>query len=379
MCLAIPLGVALISKLSEPPGPAVSIRRDSHQKGIFIALLTWLLLSVLGVWAAASVDYYPVVLSDKGEDIEGAFRALTIMAVPVAALVVTVLLYTMLRRGFQELPGDAPGFEGKGTAPLAWFGITASLTALVIVYPGLTSLHVVTERERNPDLTIQVEGIQWTWLVSYPDAGIENVRELVLPVGSTVTFDVTSRDVLHSFWIPAFLMKVDAVPGLTTRMSLKATRTGDFSLDPTIRLQCAELCGLSHGSMSIPVSVVSRAEFETWQKEKLAQAAGVTTGEGGTQLALVAKDLKFNLKDLTVEAAKPVTVTLDNQDAGIQHDWALYADERTANRGGQPLAATSLKQGPSKDSTNFTVQKAGTYFFRCDVHPTTMKGTLVAR
>ncbi|HXH21166.1 MAG TPA: cytochrome c oxidase subunit II [Dehalococcoidia bacterium] len=378
VCLAMPLGIALISRLSERPGPIARIRRDSHRTAIAIALALWVVLTAAGVWAAASIDYFPVVLSDKGEDIEGAFRALTIMAVPVAALVVTVLVYGIFRRGFQELPGDAVPYEGKGTAPAIWFLATAALTALVIVYPGLTSLHVVTAHEHNPDLTVKVEGIQWTWLVTYPDAGLENVRELVLPVDRTVTFEVTSRDVLHSFWIPAFLMKIDAVPGLTTRLSLKATETGDFSMDPTVRLQCAELCGLSHASMSIPVRVVSGSEFEAWKRERREQAAAAAAG-GGEAISLVAKDLKFNLKEITVAAGTAVTLTLDNQDAGVQHNWALYESERAASRNARPLAATPLKAGPAKDSTTFTVARAGTYFFRCDVHPTTMTGTLLAR
>lgn len=379
VCLGMPLGIALLAKLSEPPGPMEIIRRDSHRKAIIIALATWMLLSQVGVWITANVDFYPVVQSDKGQEIENAFRALTIMAVPVAALVVTVLLYGIFRRGFQELPEDALPIEGKGTVPFTWFGLSAGLTALVIVYPGLTSLHVATEHEHHPDLTVQVEGMQWTWLATYPDSGISNVRELVLPVNRTVTFEVTSRDVLHSFWIPSFLMKVDAVPGLTTRLSLKPTFTGDFDMDPTVRLQCAELCGLSHANMSIPVRVVTASEFETWKKEKLDQAAGVVSDASGTQLQIIARDLKFNLKDLLVDVDKPVTVVIDNQDAGIQHNFALYQDQRAAGRNAQPLAASQLKTGPAKDSVSFTIKKSGTYFFRCDVHPATMNGSLVAR
>jgi cytochrome c oxidase subunit 2 len=374
----MPLGIAFIARLSEPARPIARIRRDSHRTAIVIALATWVVLSGAGAWLAAHVDYYPVVLSDKGEDIEGAFRILTIMAVPVAALVVTVLLYGIFRRGYQELPGDAVPYEGKGAVPMAWFLGSAALTALVIVYPGLTSLHVVTAHEHHPDVSVKVEGIQWTWLVSYPDAGIENVRELVLPVDSTVTFDVTSRDVLHSFWIPAFLMKIDAVPGLTTTMSLRPIETGDYDMDPTVRLQCAELCGLSHAGMSIPVRVVTASEFDAWKRQRLEQQAAQAAG-GGAALAITAKDLKFNLGELTVDSGAAYTLTLDNQDAGVQHNWALYENQRAASRNAQALTATPLQVGPSKDSTTFTVSKAGTYFYRCDVHPTTMTGTLLAR
>jgi cytochrome c oxidase subunit 2 len=378
VCLGLPLGTALVAKLSEPAAPLEKIRRDNHARAIVLALGTWVVLTAVGVAFAESVDFYPTVLSDKGQDIEHAFKVLTVMAAPVAALVLTVLLYSIFRRGFEELPEDAPAFQGKGAVPLAWFGITGALTVLVMVYPGLTSLHVVN-RPQQPDMVIKVEGMQWTWLVSYPDQGLSNLREIVLPVDKRVTFEITSRDVLHSFWVPAFLMKVDAVPGLTTRMTLMAETTGDFTSDPTIRLQCAELCGLSHANMSIPVTVLPKDGFDAWVKQRQNEAAGITTTAEGLQLKVVAKGIKFDVKDLSVEAGKPVTVTLDNQDAGVQHNWALYQSESAAKKNSKPIAATATKEGPGQAAVSFTLAKAGTYFFRCDVHPTTMTGTLVAR
>jgi cytochrome c oxidase subunit 2 len=117
-----------------------------------------------------------------------------------------------------------------------------------------------------------VQALQWTWLVAYPDQGIENQVELVLPVDRKVTFNITSRDVVHSFWVPAFLMKIDAVPGHTTTLSLLATEEGDYTDRPLYRIQCAELCGVSHSSMRIPVRVVSQEEFDAWVAEKSATA-----------------------------------------------------------------------------------------------------------
>jgi plastocyanin len=130
--------------------------------------------------------------------------------------------------------------------------------------------------------------------------------------------------------------------------------------------------------MSIPVRVVSSSEFDAWKKKRLEQQAAQAAG-GGAELAIIAKDIKFNLSELTVDVGSAYTLTLDNQDAGVQHNWSLYENERAASRNAQSLAATPLKLGPSKDSTTFSVSKAGTYFFRCDVHPTTMTGTLLAR
>ena len=280
--LGVPLLTIAVGYWSEHPRrprPASAPAGDSLSQAAIIAGLLWLVMTAVGLWLALAVDYYPVVLSDKGEEIADAFRVLMVFSVPVFTMVLAVLIYTMLRRGYEEVPADGPPLQGKGTAPLTWFVVTSGLTALVIVFPGLTSLHTVAKSEANPDVLVQVEGVQWTWLVSYPELGVENVRELLLPVDRTVRFEITSRDVLHSFWVPAFLMKVDAVPGITTTISLRPTKVGSFDLNPTVRLQCAELCGLGHGTMQIPVAVVSQAEFDAWVKENASARAAAASRE----------------------------------------------------------------------------------------------------
>ena len=77
-------------------------------------------------------------------------------------------------------------------------------------------------------------------------------------------FDVTATDVIHSFWVPAFRMKVDAVPGRVTNLDVTPTRAGTFDEHSGFRLQCAELCGLGHGLMVTPVRVVGLDQFQTW-------------------------------------------------------------------------------------------------------------------
>ncbi|MCS7295733.1 MAG: cytochrome c oxidase subunit II, partial [Dehalococcoidia bacterium] len=78
-------------------------------------------------------------------------------------------------------------------------------------------------------------------------------------------------DVVHSFWIPAFRMKIDAIPGRTTYMVVRPVVTGSFDDDQAFRVQCAELCGLDHAKMWLPVRVVEREEFEAWVQQMKAQ------------------------------------------------------------------------------------------------------------
>lgn len=274
VCVGIPALISVIAIAGErpvAPPKAKLMNRDSANQAAIFTFILWVVLTVAGLAAVLTVDFYSTVGSDRGEDIAGAFRFLTALAVPVAAMVLAVMAYAVMRRGSGEMPPeDGPAMDGSGGLPKLWFGATAALTALIIVYPGLWTLNDVISEHETPELVVNVEALQWTWLMSYPEQGLENQIEVVIPVDTKVTFKITSRDVVHSFWVPAFLMKIDAIPGHTTTMSLVATEEGDFSDEPLYRLQCAELCGISHANMRVPVRVVSKSEFEDWVSEKSA-------------------------------------------------------------------------------------------------------------
>jgi cytochrome c oxidase subunit 2 len=92
--------------------------------------------------------------------------------------------------------------------------------------------------------------------------------EMVLPADRRVKFEVTATDVLHAFWVPAFRMKIDAVPGGVTTTYATPNVTGGRDDDIGFRLVCAELCGTGHSVMAMPVRVVEPDEFEAWVAEK---------------------------------------------------------------------------------------------------------------
>ena len=345
------------------------------------ALLLWLALTVVGEVLAATVNLYIVPKSNKGEEIDFAFRFLVYMAVPVFTMVVAVLVSSVALHSSIDFPEeDGPPMHGRGAAPWVWVGLTSCLAAVVMVYPGLIGIPRVVRQTSNPDVLVKVEGVQWTWLVSYPNEGIDGAREVVLPVDSTVRFDITSRDVLHSFWVPSFLLKIDAVPGLTTRLSLKPTKIGSYDADPNLRVQCAQLCGLSHSKMQMPVRVVSRADYDAWVKEQTgAPSADVTPTGPVTELAIIAKNLKWSTDTLSAPAGSTVKLNIDNQDNAIPHNFSLYASQQAALSGEKPLATTKIQSGPVQEEALFNSPAAGSYFFRCDVHPTAMTGTFVVQ
>jgi cytochrome c oxidase subunit 2 len=139
-----------------------------------------------------------------------------------------------------------------------------------MIIPGWTGMQELrSTSDETADLTIEVTGIRWMWQFYYKDHDVwlRNPKEnLVLPNESLIRFKVTAhdQDVLHSFWIPAFRQKIDAVPGLITTIDVTTNRIGSFAKDPDYRVQCAELCGVGHSVMSQPVQVVGKSEFADW-------------------------------------------------------------------------------------------------------------------
>ncbi len=224
---------------------------------------------------------YPPKGSEQAYIVDHAFSVLLYMSIPVFTLVLVMVFYSLFRfkeKNETEIQGDeaiqSARFHKKwGWSWLAW---TTALCITVIIWPGYTGLmELRSVNSETADLTIQVTGMRWAWLYHYEDLDISLNRNddvLVLPNDSLIRFKVSApdNDVLHSFWIPAFRIKIDAVPGLHTRIDATTNRIGSYENDPNYRVQCAELCGLNHSKMNTNVKVVSKEDFELWiasQKE----------------------------------------------------------------------------------------------------------------
>ncbi len=230
------------------------------------ASLLWIALTVAGEALVVQWDLFPLAAAEEAAVVDDAFRVLMVLAVPVFAFALAFLVYSVLRfRRVGESAEDGPPIRSHGVVVGAWLAVTAGLTAVMIVHPGMTGLADLRHRfSQEPDLVVQVEGGQWYWKVTYPKYGVTTFNDVVLPVGQRVRFEVTSKDVLHSFWILAFRMKIDAVPGMVTTISAKPNTLGSLERDPGFRLQCAELCGLGHSVMAAPVRVVTAEQFTAW-------------------------------------------------------------------------------------------------------------------
>lgn len=238
------------------------MRRD-----LTLAAVLWVLVTLASVAVGRFVIQeisFPTAGAAEAAIVDGAFMALTYMAAPVFGVVIAVLLVAVWRHRARGPETDGAPLRGHGAVPRVWFAITTALALVMIVYPGLTGLWELRHHE-EPDLEVHVTGAMWQWTVEYPAAGVKvaGAQEFVLPAERTVQVNAKSVDILHSFWVPAFRQKIDAVPGQVHTIYVTPDRPGDPS-DIAYRLQCAELCGVGHAVMAMPVRVVEPAEFERW-------------------------------------------------------------------------------------------------------------------
>ncbi len=248
------------------------------KKHLLIAGVLWLILTALGELAVANWDPMPLGASEESSVVRGAFHLLSILGVPVFAFVLSTLAYSVLRFRSGGPDADGPPLRSHGAVTALWLAITTGLAVYVIFNPGLSGLAELW-RPRPAELLVRVDAQQWNWTVSYPQYNVtlKKAKEVPLPAGKTILFEITSKDVVHSFWIPAFQMKMDAVPGTTTTLALTPVREGDFRTDPQYRIQCAELCGTGHATMSAALRVVDPGQFERTMSQLKAQQTASTT------------------------------------------------------------------------------------------------------
>lgn len=240
-----------------------------------ILFAVWVVATAATVVAMVAWQPFPTPGADEAYIVDDAFRALSYLGAPVFGLVIAVLGYSVWRFRSTGPEQDGEYIRGVGAIPKVWLVITSGLCAVMIVWPGLTGLAELRAHAENPDMVVKVSGARWNWTVEYPESGVKIAgREpMVLPEGERIRFEITSVDVLHAFWVPAFRLKIDAVPGQVTTVTVTPNRPGEASMDAAYRLQCTELCGLQHANMAMPVRVVTGDEFEAWVRDKSAKAA----------------------------------------------------------------------------------------------------------
>ena len=232
-------------------------------KKIRVFFTTALLLVTLAASAGAEEPITNWLVSPEGplaRDIRSNFFFSMVMIMPFLLLAEGLLLYCIVR--FKAKPGGQPAtFHENLRLEVLWTVIPA-LTLAITAVPTYKTMRAM-EVPPKSDLVVAVIGHQFFWEYRYPKVGLSFAEEaLVVPAGKVITLNLSSVDVVHSWWVPAFGVKQDANPGRITHAWFKAENPGHY------KGQCAELCGKLHAKMYIDVNVVPPEEFEQWILKK---------------------------------------------------------------------------------------------------------------
>ena len=231
--------------------------RNGHPIARMLAI--GVVASLAGIALAYLIDWFPHQASTQAKEIDKLWDILLAVSVPVFVLVMSVAIYSVVR--FRARPGDQRDGEpihGSTKLEVIWVAIPFVIVTVLAVYAWIVLEDL--EEPRPNTMVVDVRGQQFAWSFRYqgPDGKPVSSNELVLPVNRPVEFKIRASDVIHSFWVPDFRMKQDAVPGLTTRTRVTPTRLGTYDV------VCAELCGLGHSTMRQTVRVVDDSQFAAW-------------------------------------------------------------------------------------------------------------------
>src|SRR4051812_16776109 len=247
-------------------------------------VIVGLTASVLGIALGLVIDWFPTQGSEQAKKIDTFWDVLIICSVPVFVLVTTVVLFAV--RDFRMRPGeehvDGPPIHGNTKLEVVWTAVPAIMLIALCSYAYLVLHDIEKAPAAGNERQVTVHGQQFTWTFDYNEGGRRfTSAQLYVPEGQSVKFNVKTADVLHDFWVPAWRMKIDAVPGITTHYRVTPTKLGTY---PVV---CAELCGLGHAFMRQTAHVVSPQAYTAWVRKMTAQraggAAGGAAGGGGQQ------------------------------------------------------------------------------------------------
>ena len=210
------------------------------------------------------------------EELETTIFVFTLVSAPLMAITAAVLVYSLFGWGSiksEEPPmQENPAIRTNAVAVIGWTVATSLLAAFLVIW-GMVELATITAdsygstpASQQPNATkpidVNVTGQQWVWTFEYPDQERIQSDVLVVPINTPIYFNVTSKDVIHSFWVVEMGVKIDANPGAVTNTGFTANKLGTFNI------RCAELCGMHHAYMETNVQVVTQDQFDSWVREQ---------------------------------------------------------------------------------------------------------------
>lgn len=217
----------------------------------------------------------PDPVTEDGERILSLWQGSVLAALAVGAVVWALIAWSVIRYRRRSGPDEGLPGQRSDNVPLEvlYTLIPIAIVAVLFAFTVFTQ-EKVTAKTAKPDVVVEATGYQWQWQFRYPDEGVvvtgtpeEPRPTMVLPVGATVRLRLRTTDVIHSFWVPRFLKKLDMIPGVDNEMDVKVEDPGVFPG------RCAEYCGLDHARMDFKVEAVSPEAYRTWLDQQRTRPA----------------------------------------------------------------------------------------------------------
>ena len=221
----------------------------------------------IAVAVALGFHWLPDSGSRQAGRIHFVFWFVTIICIAIFAIVTSVIGYSVVK--FRRAPdddSDGPPIHGHTGLEIVWTLIPAILVTAISVVSAIV-LAKNGDAGANP-LRVDVTAQQFAWSFKYPDASGVQSGILRLPLGRAAKLTLRSDDVIHSFWVPEFSQKQDAVPGIVTTVVVTPDKLGTFDV------VCTELCGLGHALMRSNVIVMKPADFDAWVRQQQGALSG---------------------------------------------------------------------------------------------------------
>ncbi|KAB8334262.1 cytochrome c oxidase subunit II [Scytonema tolypothrichoides VB-61278] len=322
-------------------------------------LVAGIVVTILSIWVGQNHSLLPIQASQQAPLVDGFFNVMVSIATALFLVVEGTIVIFLVK--YRHRPGDdTDGVHVEGNLPLEvfWTAIPSIIVLCLGIYsvdvfnrmggfevggahnmahshspahvaqmPGSAIAATLSDASQNEsemaapaktpiigigatpteigkpaDLVVNVTGMQFAWLFDYPESGV-NAGELHVPVGADVQLNLSATDVIHSFWVPQFRLKQDAIPGIPTQLRFVATKPGTY---PVV---CTELCGGYHGSMRSQVVVHTPEEFENWlsenriaQKQDMQKAVAINPADLSTSEFLTPYAQQMGVGSTTLES-----------------------------------------------------------------------------
>lgn len=279
-------------------------------------MLAGIAITLISLWYGQNHGLLPPAVSAEAAMVDGLFNTMMTVSIGLFLLIQGALLIAIFkfrrRKGDRE---DGPPIHGNVPLEIVWTAIPAVIVLIIGVYsfdvykalggfdpeaasdPGAGSVTQVAllpgqnatamvephqhhrgghnhsvalgigafpqDEGRSADVRVDVTGLQYAWIFTYPDSGITS-GELHVPAGEEVQLNIKAQDVLHAFWVPALRLKQDAIPNRDTELRFEPTVVGEYPIN------CAELCGPYHGAMNTKMIVHTPEDYDKWVQEQVA-------------------------------------------------------------------------------------------------------------